>query len=129
MAFIKNLLILSALAGLSAGALRYFTGHALLHPHIWYILVFFIIVTAIAFYVTRLGVSYDPDNFQLYHFASMGFRMLLSIMVIFLYIYFNKDGRLQFVFNFFVLYFVFTGFEIYSILANFAPQLKKQNEQ
>ena len=128
MNFFTKLALFSAVVGLIIGALQYYAGDQLLHAYVWYLLGFMIAVTATAYYVTRLGVNYDPDNFQLYHFASMGFRMLLSIFVIFLYIYFNKEGRLQFVFNFFALYFVFTAFEIYSLLANFAPQLKKRNE-
>jgi len=57
----------------------------------------------------------------------MGFRVVLCIGVVALYAYFYKEGRLQFVFNFFALYFLFTGFEIYSLLANLRPHLKKQN--
>jgi len=98
------------------------------HTHVWYIYGFFIVITAATFYISRLGVSYDNDNFQLYYFASMGFRMLLSIGVVFIYVFLFSEGELQFVLNFFVLYFLFTGFEIYSLLANFAPQLKKHNE-
>lgn len=127
MNFISKLALFSVVVALLVRALQFYAGSQLIHAYAWYLFGFMVAVTAIAYYVTRLGVSYDPDNFQLYHFASMGFRMVLSIFVIFLYIYFNKDGRLQFVFNFFALYFVFTAFEIYSLLANFAPQLKKQN--
>lgn len=128
MNFLRNLIIYSAVIGLLIGALQYFTGNQLVHTHIWYIYVFFIVITAATFYISRLGVSYDKDNFQLYYFASMGFRMLLSIGVIFIYVFLFSEGELQFVLNFFVLYFLFTGFEIYSLLSNFAPQLKKHNE-
>lgn len=109
------------------GALSYFTGDALVHAFTWYILVFFVLVTAGTFYITRLGISYDQDNFQLYYFGSMGFRMMLSIAVVFIYVYLFSENELQFVLNFFVLYFLFTGFEIYSLLANLRPNLKKQN--
>jgi len=126
--FLRNLTIYSVVIGLLIGALLYFTGNQLVHTHVWYIYGFFIVITAATFYISRLGVSYDNDNFQLYYFASMGFRMLLSIGVVFIYVFLFSEGELQFVLNFFVLYFLFTGFEIYSLLANFAPQLKKHNE-
>ncbi len=129
MNFLRNLTIFSALIALITGALLYFTANQLVHTHIWYIYVFFVVITAATFYISRLGVSYDNDNFQLYYFASMGFRMLLSIGVIFIYVFLFSEGELQFVLNFFVLYFLFTGFEIYSLLSNFAPQLKKHNEE
>ncbi len=127
MNFFRNLLIFSGLVGVLAGALTYFTGNALVHTHIWYILGFFVLITAATFYITRLGISYDNDNFQLYYFGSMGFRMMLSIGVVFIYVYLFSENELQFVLNFFVLYFLFTGFEIYSLLANLRPHLKKQN--
>lgn len=128
MNFLRNLIIYSVVIGLIVGALQYFTGNQLVHEYVWYIFGFFILITVATFYITRLGISYDNDNFQLYYFASMGFRMLLSIAVIFIYVFMFSEGELQFVLNFFVLYFLFTGFEIYSILANFAPQLKKHKE-
>lgn len=128
MTFFRNLLIFTGIVAVAIGLLAHYTGAALVHPLIWYILLFFVVVTALAYYVTRLGVSYDPDNFQLYYFGSMGFRMILCIAVIFIYVFLYSENELQFVFNFFVLYFLFTGFEIYSILANFAPHLKKHNE-
>jgi hypothetical protein len=126
--FIRNLLIFTGVVSVTIGLLSYYTGTALVHPFIWYILGFFVVVTTGAYYITRLGISYDKDNFQLYFFGSMGLRMILSIGVIFVYVFLFSENELQFVFNFFVLYFLFTGFEIYSILANFAPQLKKHNE-
>ena len=128
MKFFKNLLIFSGVVGLVIGALAYFTGHALVHTYIWYVLAFFVFITALTFYITRLGISYDNDNFQLYYFGSMGFRMLLSIGVVFIYVYLFSENELQFVLNFFVLYFLFTGFEIYSLLANLRPNLKKQDQ-
>ena len=128
MKFFRNLLIFTGLVSIGIGLLSHFTGTALVHSFIWYILIFFVVVTALAYYVSRLGVSYDPDNFQLYYFGSMGFRMILCIAFIFIYVYMYSENELQFVFNFFALYFLYTGFEIYSLLANFAPQLKKRNE-
>jgi hypothetical protein len=126
--FVRNLLIFTGLIAVVIGLLSHFTGTLLLHPYIWYILIFFVVVTALTFYVSRLGVTYDNDNFQLYFFGSMGFRMILSIAVIFIYMFLHSENELQFVFNFFALYFLFTGFEIISLLANLRPHLKKQNE-
>nr|WP_246597000.1 hypothetical protein [Pontibacter aydingkolensis] len=111
------------------GVILYFTGNQLVHPFIWYIFGFFVFVTALTFYISRLGISYDKDNFQLYYFGSMGFRMILSIGVIFVYVFLFSENELQFVLNFFVLYFLFTGFEIYSLLANLRPNLKRQDQE
>ncbi|MDX5419472.1 MAG: hypothetical protein LPK09_09660 [Hymenobacteraceae bacterium] len=127
MTFFRNLAILTAILCVAIGALLQFTGNTLVHAYIWYILAFFVFITGFTYYLTQLGYKNDPENFQVYYFASMGFRVVLSIGVVALYAYFYKEGRLQFVFNFFALYFLFTGFEIYSLLANLRPHLKKQN--
>jgi hypothetical protein len=126
--FLKKLALYSLIIGLLIGGLQFYTGNQLVHNHVWWLFGFMVLVTALTFYVSRLGVSYDSDNFQLYYFGSMGFRMILSIALIFIYVFMFSENELQFVLNFFVLYFLFTGFEIYSLLANFAPQLKKQDE-
>jgi hypothetical protein len=126
--FIRNLIIFSSVLGILAGILLHYTGNQVVHPFIWYIFAFFILITAGTFYITKLGISYDDDNFQLYYFGSMGFRMMLSIAAVFLYVYLYSENELQFVLNFFVFYFLFTGFEIYSLLANLRPNLKRQDQ-
>jgi len=125
--FIRNLFVLTAAICAAIGLLLHYTHYTLVHPFIWYILLFFVFVTGFTYYISELGYKNDLDNFQVYYFASMGFRMVLSIGVVALYVFFYKEGRLAFVFNFFALYFIFTGFEIYSLLANLRPNLKKQD--
>ena len=127
MKFIKNLIILTSFLCGIISALHYFTGHALVHDFVWYTLVFFVCVTGFTYYLTQLGYKNDPENFQVYYFVSMGVRVVLCIGVVALYVYFHKEDRLLFIFNFFALYFLFTGFEIYSLLANLRPHLKKLN--
>nr|WP_255710091.1 hypothetical protein [Pontibacter harenae] len=105
--------------------LQNLTGQKLVHQYVWLILVFFIFITAFTFYLTNMGLKNDADNFQVYYFSSMGFRMVLSIGVIFAYVYFVGADNLRFVFNFFIFYFLFTGFEIYSLLGNLRPNLKE----
>ncbi len=125
MRFYRNLAILTAVLIPLLAYLQLATGHQLVHAYIWYMLAFFVFVTGFAFYITNIGVKQDADNFQVYYFSAMGFRLLLCVAVIFAYVYVVGDRQLQFVLNFFILYFLFTGFEIYSLLANLRPHLKK----
>ncbi|GAB3541786.1 hypothetical protein GCM10027443_41590 [Pontibacter brevis] len=126
MKFFRNLAILTAVLCVVIGALLQFTGYALVHPLVWYTLIFFIFITGFTYYLVALGNKNDPENLHVYYFASMGFRMVLSLGVVALYVYFFKENRLMFVFNFFAFYFLFTGFEVYSLLSNLRPNLKKQ---
>jgi hypothetical protein len=73
-----------------------------------------------------MGAKTDPENFQMYYFGSTVFRVLMCMAVIFIYVYFSAERELQFALNFFLLYFLYTGFEIYHILTNLRRNSKKQ---
>jgi hypothetical protein len=124
--FAKGLSLFSGIIILLIAILIFLTDYQLVHPFIWFILVFFIFITAVTFYVTWWGAREDQDNFQLYYFASMGFRLILSIGVVFGYVYLIREKQIQFVLNFFGLYFLYTAFEIYGLLTNLRPHSKKQ---
>lgn len=126
MTFFRNLLFVTGFAAIIISLLLYTTGNTLVHPFIWYMLLFFTFVTGFTFYITKKGYEHDEDNFQLYYFGSMAFRVVMCLGVVLLYVIFVKERHLQFVINFFVLYFIFTGFEIYCILTNLRPISKKQ---
>ena len=126
MSFTRNLLILTGLIACIIGLLVYTTAYNVVHPYTWYILAFFVFVTVFTYQLTKKGYQEDEENFQLYYFGSMAFRVVMCLAVVVLYILFAEDRHLQFTLNFFVLYFIFTGFEIYSILTNLRPISKKQ---
>ncbi|HSI91307.1 MAG TPA: hypothetical protein VK927_09330 [Adhaeribacter sp.] len=127
MIFFRNLLLLCGLAAIIISLLIYLTGFQVVHPYIWYVLLFFTFVTGFTFYIVRKGYQEDEENFQLYYFGSMAFRVIMCLAVILLYVLFVPERHLQFTLNFFALYFIFTGFEIYSILTNLRPISKKQD--
>jgi hypothetical protein len=123
--FTRNLLFLTGVLAILAGLVIYTTGFNVVHPYFWYILLFFAFVTGFTFYITRKGYEHDETNFQLYYFGSMVFRVIMCLAVVFLYVIFTKERHLQFALNFFFLYFIFTGFEIYCILTNLRPNSKR----
>ena len=125
MKFARNLALFSLFIGLIIWLLQYISEYKLVHPYVWFILAFFIFITAVTFYIIKFGLTEDENNFQLYYFGSMGFRVILSLGIVFVYVYLYKERQLQFVLNFFALYFLYTGFEIFSILTNLRPHLKK----
>lgn len=126
MPFIRSLLLITLLICLVIGILIYLQGNTLVHPYIWYMVLFFLFVTGFTHYITSMGRKNDPTNFQMYYLGSTVFRVLMSIGVIFIYVYFSAERELQFVANFFLLYFMYTGFEIYHILTNLRRNSKKQ---
>ncbi|MGV3588272.1 MAG: hypothetical protein ACO1OF_14800, partial [Adhaeribacter sp.] len=118
MSFSRNILVLSLLLVAIIGALIYFTGYNYVHPLTWYILLFFASITWATFYFIRKGIGEDAGSFQLYYFGSSVARVLLCMVVVFFYVYFATEREFQFAINFFIIYFIYTGFEIYSILSN-----------
>jgi hypothetical protein len=56
----------------------------------------------------------------------MGIRFLLSLIYLFLIVYFYRKNTWPIVINFFLLYFLYTSFEIYSLLANLRAENKKE---
>ena len=125
MTYTRRLLLLTGLLALLFGLLTYTTVFKVAHPFVWYMLLFFVFVTSFTFYITRKGFLEDEDNFQLYYFGSMAFRVVMCLAVVLLYVLFEPERHLQFALNFFALYFIFTGFEIYCILTNLRPISKK----
>ena len=129
MPFFRNLLILSVLLGAGMGALVYFTGYTWVHPYAGYILTFFALISGLTFFFIQKGATQDAGTFQLYYFGSSVFRVLLSMFVVFFYVYFASERELQFALNFFLIYFIYTGFEIYGILSNLRRISKKQGSE
>lgn len=126
MPFLRNLIILTVLVGLAMGLLIYFSDDKVVHPYAWYILAFFALITLGTYYAIRKGTQADPGSFQLYYFGSSVLRVLLCMTAVFIYVFLASEGELQFVLNFFVIYFIYTGFEIYGILSNLRQISKKQ---
>ncbi|QNF32417.1 hypothetical protein HUW51_06610 [Adhaeribacter swui] len=126
MSFFKNLLFVTLFLVLVAGALVYLQGYNLVHPYFWYMVLFFVFVTGFTYYIITMGSKSDPGNFQMYYMGATAFRVLMCMGVVFIYVYFSAERELQFTLNFFLLYFLFTGFEIYHILTNLRRNSKKQ---
>lgn len=125
MSFFRNLVLLSILVAAVLAVLIYFTRYELVHPLAYLILLFFALITLGAFYAIDRGSKADPGSFQMYFMGSSVLRVLLCMTVVFIYVFLARERELQFALNFFALYFVFTGFEIYSILSNLRRISKK----
>ncbi|RNI23513.1 hypothetical protein EFB08_18435 [Rufibacter latericius] len=125
MSFFRGMLLLTGLLVLLVTVLQLFTGARLIHFYIWYMLGFFVFLTGFAHYIAYLGLKHDSENLHAYYFASMGVRMVFSIIAVFVYRYFHAEQLVQFVLNFFALYFIYAGFEIYALLSNLRQNSKK----
>ncbi len=89
-----------------------------IHPTIWIMLAFFFIVSLISHYIIEIGVKKKKGNMMNYYFSTMLVRLLLSIAFIGFFVYSKTEDIFLFVANFFILYLLFVGFEIYWLLTN-----------
>jgi hypothetical protein len=97
----------------------------LLHEYKWYLLLFFAVQSLLTTFITSQGLTKDPRYFQGFFFSAMLLRMFLSIGVIFYAVYQGVISPTLFVVTFFILYFCFISFEIYSLLHNLRANSEK----
>lgn len=125
MPFFRNIIILTILVCAAVAVLIHLTGYAWVHPLAYGIVAFFALLTLGAYYAIEKGSRNDPGSFQMYFMGSSVLRVLLCMTAVFIYVFQATDRELQFALNFFAIYFVYTGFEIYGLLSNLRRISKK----
>jgi hypothetical protein len=119
--FLFTLLI----AGIVIALPYVFPNSTLLIEKFWVIFGFMVGITLIAYIVASIGIKRNPEIGVMAIMASFGIKMLFSMAFILVYVLTTPVNRLLFVFNFFSLYFLFSGFEIYALLCNLRHSIKK----
>lgn len=88
------------------------------HPLAWWVLAFYFVLTAVGERFIQKGIQRNKDNFMGTYMAVIGLRFLLSALFIGIFIYRRTPELRIFVTNFFVLYLLYLGFEIWGVLGN-----------
>ena len=91
---------------------------AWVHPLAWWVLAFYFVLALIGEWFIGQAMRRNRDNFMASYIAVIGFRFLLSALFIGILIYQRPPGLRIFVTDFFVLYLLFLGFEIWGVLGN-----------
>lgn len=87
----------------------------------WYILLYLASLSYFSHRITQKGFSKTPLDAQNYFMLSSTLKIFLSGIFIFLYFYFIKNEMVTFLLNFFILYFIFSFFEIKTLLLSLHP--------
>lgn len=123
--FLRHLLLLSLLLYGMLYLLGARYGAAVAHPLAGYVVLYFALLTAATYWLTARLIRASPDNFMVAYFGSMVLRMLLSVGIVLVYLYnggaHEGAGTYAFLGIFFVGYFLFSGFEVWSVLSNLRP--------
>ncbi len=109
-----------SIAPLLAG--NYYTEPPVLIPRFWNMFAVFSIITFIIYILAswRMKVSYRSSGEAL--LASIAVKLLLYMVIAFVYISSNAVDPVKFMISFFYLYFFHTVFEIYCLLCNLRNQ-------
>jgi len=88
------------------------------YPTVWYTQGFLLAVMLISHFLASKGLKDKAVDFHIYYMGSMGIRFLLAVFYLFFVVYFCPEKAWVVVINFFLLYFLYTSFEIYSLMSN-----------
>lgn len=109
-------MLFAALIGLAGYLLR--DQENLISPHFFTVYGFFVVLTCVvfgfAYFASR--IKSQQNSLQLILFSFL-FRLICSFLFFVIITSFTKDYSLLFTGNFFVLYLLFTVFEIYYLVA------------
>ena len=115
--FTLRLIILSLITGLAAFLLSMvLPGGIITMSYPWLILLF-IVVTALVHYVLLRITELNPRKFVGYFMLATSLKLLVYLIVVFIYVFTVKTGILQFILAFFALYIIYTVFEVVTILS------------
>lgn len=114
--FFKKLLILTGITALIAFIAAFYLPKNFTTPALPFLFIFFVIVTSL---VHLLLTKASEKNFQSFAknfmIATLG-KLILYVIVIIIYIIINRSDAIAFTINFFVLYLIYSVFEVISIL-------------
>ncbi|GAB3920927.1 hypothetical protein [Mucilaginibacter myungsuensis] len=123
--FIISFLIFTAIVAVAPLVLMQ-TGYALwIHPLFWKMFVFFGIVTFVVSQSVLLAQQRDSKTGVQVFLAATVVKLLACMTFALIYALNKPESRLPFIGGFFYLYFVYTAFEIYSLLSNLRDQIKR----
>ena len=100
-------------------------GPRIVHPYTGRVLLLLAVLTGGTYYLTARVTARKPDYFIAAYFGGVVLRFLGSVLVLGIYLYraggVRDQGTASLLVAFFILYFLYAGFEIWAILSNLRP--------
>ncbi|MBD2770244.1 hypothetical protein IC235_20350 [Hymenobacter sp. BT664] len=100
-------------------------GPPVVHPYASCVLLLLAVLTGGTYYLTARVTAVKKDYFIAAYFGGVVVRFLGSLLVLGLYLYraggVRDTGTMSLLITFFLLYFLYAGFEIWAILSNLRP--------
>lgn len=83
-----------------------------------YFISFFFIIGLVAYWICVWGLKKSADSSVFIVLASVMAKLLLSMVFALIFIYGNRFDKIGFLISFFLPYFIYSTFEIYTLLYN-----------
>lgn len=109
--FLLKLLVFSLIIACIEYAWQYFAPTNKHMPYSWIALAFFILITALFYYLSIRTSKGKPQSFIRFYMASTALRMMLYLVIILAFRYIKPHAFVPFAIGFMVHYLVFTIFE------------------
>ncbi len=106
-------------------ALERYSGIGRFSAYEWGGLVFFYIGNLMVYMLAIQAFKVNPKSFLRIIYLSMGTRLFLSLAYLITCLVLSGETSIRFVMVFFILYLLFTVFEIYCLVINLRPDFKK----
>jgi hypothetical protein len=108
--------ILSVIALLIILVMKMLFPSNVISPALPYLVILFFTVTATVHYILLRITTLNPRKFVGYFMLSTTLKLLVYLIVIFFYVFLVREGILAFILSFFILYIIYTIFEVTVIL-------------
>ncbi|POY35077.1 hypothetical protein C3K47_16880 [Solitalea longa] len=127
--FLKRFAVFSIIIALVIGGIQYLLADKqLLMDKIWLIYFFYSFITLFSFVLASYGLKKGGEFSVLAVLVSVVFKMLLCMSMALVFIYKNMvTDKWAFISNFFLLYLLYTIFEVYNLIYNLRDQKKLEN--
>jgi hypothetical protein len=83
-----------------------------------YFVLFFFVITVLAFWLAEYGLKKSSESSVFIVLGMVVGKMLLSMIFALIFIYGSSFNKIAFLISFFLPYFIYTAFEIYSLMSN-----------
>jgi len=122
--FIIRLIVLSLILGTIAYGLTFFLPKTYFSPALPFLFPFFFSATLILFYFLLKSAEKKFASFVNRFMLATFLKLLVYITFLLVYVFTRKEDAIPFIFSFFILYVVYTVFEVIAILKYPLPEKK-----
>ncbi len=117
--FIKNLIIFTLIAGIAEWAFSYFVEVKWFSKSWPFVVLFFMAFTLLMHRYLLVSTEGNPKRFVFSFMLITTVKILLYLAIILIYVLFNRSDAIGFIVAFFINYFLFTAFELNTVIKLF----------